>query len=147
MNPVGEELESTLQPLFHMWPASLCFKDISMVNVPAVYPILFRSVRVFERETRPPACSHPYGGAKYRTKSSPSSFFPRIASLWNSLPGACFPSSYDLPSVKRNINFYLQLLRFCISMFSPKQPFTQSGLVLNQVFWTNVQFLLWLHNN
>jgi hypothetical protein len=25
------------------------------------------------------------------------------------LPGACFPSSYDLPSFKRNVNSYLQL--------------------------------------
>ena len=44
-----------------------------------------------------------------RTKSYSNSFFPRTASLWNSLPGACFSASYNLDCFKRNINSYLQL--------------------------------------
>ena len=38
-----------------------------------------------------------------------SSFFPRTARLWNSLPSNCFPSDYDLQSFKSNINQYLSL--------------------------------------
>ena len=62
---------------------------------------------LLERETRLSACT--VAVPRCRTKSYSSSFFPRTASLCNSLPGACFPSSYDLPSFKRNINSYLQL--------------------------------------
>ena len=69
------------------------------------------SKMVFERVTRLSACSHPYTVAvpRCRAKSYSGRFFPRTASLLNSLPGACFPSSYDLLSFKRNINSYLQL--------------------------------------
>ena len=39
-----------------------------------------------------------------------NSFISHTASLWNSLPGACFPRSYNLDCLnKRNINSYLQL--------------------------------------
>ena len=69
-------------------------------------------VRVFERKPRLSTCSHPYTLAipRCRTKSYTDSFFPRAASLWNSLPGACFPPSYDLSCFKRNLNSHLQLL-------------------------------------
>ena len=67
------------------------------------------SVRVFERETWLSACSHPYTLAvpRCRTKSYTNSFFP---TLWNSLPGACFPSYYDLSRFKRNLNSHIQIL-------------------------------------
>ena len=113
VNLVGEELGSTLQPLSHRRSvASLClffryFHGKCSTSLSNLVP----PVRVFERRTRLSACSHPYTVAvpRCRTKSYSSSFFPRTASLWNSLPGACFPSSFDLPSFKRNINSYLQL--------------------------------------
>ena len=111
INLVGEELGTTLQPLSHRRSvASLClfyryFHGKCSTSLSNLVP----PVRVFERETRLSACSHPYTVAvpRCRTKSYSSSFFPRTASLWNSLPGACFPSSYDLQSSKRNINSYL----------------------------------------
>ena len=102
VNLVGEELGSSLQ--------STSVSDL----VPPV--------RVFERETRLSACSHPYIIAlpRCKTKSHSNSFFPRTASLWNSLPGACFPQSYNLYCFKRNINSYLQPLEFyCFSSCSP----------------------------
>ena len=43
-----------------------------------------------------------------RTKSHSNSFISHnTASLWNSLPGACFPQSYNLDCFKRDINSYL----------------------------------------
>ena len=36
-----------------------------------------------------------------------SSFFPRTARLWNSLPIKCFPLTYDLSGFKSRINRYL----------------------------------------
>ena len=36
-----------------------------------------------------------------------SSFFPRTARLWNSLPIECFPLTYDLSGFKSRINRYL----------------------------------------
>ena len=113
VNLVGEELGSSLQPLSHRRSvASLyvfyryfhgkCATSVSYLAPPG---------RVFKRETRLSACSHPYTQAlpRCRTKSYSNSFFPRAASLWNSLPGACFPPSYNLDCFKKNINSYLQL--------------------------------------
>ena len=36
-----------------------------------------------------------------------NSFFPRTATLWNSLPIECFPLTYDLSSLKSRINRHL----------------------------------------
>ena len=36
-----------------------------------------------------------------------SSFFPRTARLWNSLPSSCFPTCYDLQKFKSHINHHL----------------------------------------
>ena len=115
VNLVGEELGSSLQPLSHRRSvASLClfyrymyFHGKCATSVSDLVP----PVRVFERETRLSACSHPYTLAlqRCRTESHSNSFFPRTASLWNSLPGACFPPSYNVDCFKRNINSYLQL--------------------------------------
>ena len=100
VNLVGEELGSSLQPLSHRRSAaSIClfyryFHGKCATSVSDLVP----PVRVFERETRLSASSHPYTLAlpRCRTKSYSNSFFPRTASLWNSLPGACFPPSYNL---------------------------------------------------
>ena len=100
INLAGEELGSSLQPLsHHRYVANLClfyryFHGKCATSVSDLVP----PVRVFKCETRLSACSHPYTLAlpRYRTKSYSNSFFPRTASLWNSLPGACFPPSYNL---------------------------------------------------
>lgn len=39
-----------------------------------------------------------------------NSFFPRTASLWNSLPAECFPLTYNLNQFKANVNRHLLLL-------------------------------------
>ena len=39
-----------------------------------------------------------------RTLAHKSSFIPRTSQLWNSLPPTAFPESYNLSSVKSNIN-------------------------------------------
>ena len=48
----------------------------------------------------PPLLTH-VAIPRCRTESYTHSFYPRAASLWNSLSGACFPSSYDLSCFKR----------------------------------------------
>ena len=104
VNLVGEELGSSLQPLSHRRSvASLClfyryFHGKCATSVSDLVPP--DPVRVFERETRLSACSHPYTLAlpRCRTKSRSSSLFSCTTSLWNSLPGACFPPSYNLDS-------------------------------------------------
>ena len=37
-------------------------------------------------------------------------FFPRTAKLWNSLPGECFPLTYNLNRFKANVNRHLKSL-------------------------------------
>ena len=93
---VGEELGLSLQPLSHRRSiTSLClfyryFHGKCATSVSDLVP----PVRVFERETRLSACSHLYTLAlpRCRTKSYSNSFFPRTASLWNSLAWYMFPS-------------------------------------------------------
>ena len=39
-----------------------------------------------------------------------NSFFPRTASLWNTLPSVCFPDSYNLDQFKKAVNrFFLSV--------------------------------------
>ena len=113
VNLVGEELGSSLQPLSHRRSvASLClFYRYFHGKCATSVSDLVTPVRVCKCETRLSACSHPYTLAllRCRTKSHSNSFFQRTASLWNSLPGACFPPSYNLDCFKKNINSYLQL--------------------------------------
>ena len=108
INLVGEGLGSSLQTLshrrsvatlslFHRYFHGKCSSSLFSLVPP---------VRKFERATRPSASSHSYtlDVPRCRTRSYTNSFIPRAASLWNSLPSGCFPSSYDLASFKRNIN-------------------------------------------
>ena len=39
-----------------------------------------------------------------RTPSHKLSFIPRTCNLWKVLPSSCFPESYNLPSLKSNVN-------------------------------------------
>ena len=58
------------------------------------------------RTTRSSTYSHPFQVTlpNPRTLSHKSSFIPRTAQLWNSLPPTTFPESYNLSSFKSNIN-------------------------------------------
>ena len=74
-------------------------------------------------------CPHPHGrvtryfGALHdfavvvpdcKKKIYASSFFPRTANIWNSLPADCFSLRYDLSHFKSNVNRYL--LSFFLSL-------------------------------
>ena len=64
------------------------------------------------------ACSHPYTPAILGCKTkSYTNICSRAASLWNSLPGACFPSPYDLSCFNGNLNSHHQLLRVYLLLF------------------------------
>ena len=107
----GHDLASSLESLsLHRSVASLslfyryyngrCSKGLSLVVPPN---------RTFGRTTRFSAHSHPYTVSvpKANTRRYSSSFFPRTALLWNSLPVSCFPATYNLSQFKRNINSHL----------------------------------------
>ena len=105
-NLVGHDLASSSEPLsLRCSVASLslfyrynrCSKGLSQVVPPN---------RTFGRTTRFSAHSHPYTVSvpKANTRWYSSSFFPRTALLWNSLPVPCFPATYNLSQFKRNIN-------------------------------------------
>ena len=96
VNLVGEELGSSLQPLPHRRSvASLClfyryFHGKCATGVSDLVP----PVRVFERETRLSACSHPYTLAlpRCRTKSHSNRFFPTYCISLELLAWCMFPS-------------------------------------------------------
>ena len=110
-NLVGHDLASSLESLslrrsvaplslFYRYYNGRCSKGHSLVGPPN---------RTFGRTTRFSAHSHPYTVSvpKANTWWYSSSFFPRTASLRNSLPVSCFPATYNLSQFKRNINSHL----------------------------------------
>ena len=48
---------------------------------------------------------------------SVNSFFPCTAKLWNSLPIACFPFTYDLNGFRSRINRHLSFVSFFLNRF------------------------------
>ena len=96
VNLVDEELGSSLQPLSHRRSvASLClfyryFHGKCATSVSDLVP----PVRVFKRETRLSACSHPYTLAlpRYRTKNYSNSFLPTSCISLELLAWCMFPS-------------------------------------------------------
>ena len=89
--------------LFYRYYNGRCSKGLSLVVPPK---------RTFGRTTRFSAHSHPctVSVSKANTWWYSSSFFPRTALLWNSLPVSCFPATYNLSQFKRNINSHDKLL-------------------------------------
>ena len=83
--------------LFYRYYSSKCSEELaSVVPLPKTYP---RSTRActFSNSFQVAAC-------RARTAAHKSSFFPRTAGLWNSLPASVFPSSYHIDSFKRAVN-------------------------------------------
>ena len=70
---------------------------------------LTHSLKTFSRTTRLSFAAHPLTIEipNFHKTLYSSSFFPRTARLWNSLPSDCFPSDCDLQSFKYNVNQYL----------------------------------------
>ena len=69
------------------------------------------SLKTFSRTTRLSSAAHSLTIQipNFHKTFYSSSFFPRTARLWNSLPSDCFPLDYDLQSFKSNVNQYLSL--------------------------------------
>ena len=108
---VGDSLFSSLQPLSHRRNvASLsllyryyngkCSKELHEMVPPK---------RTFVRNTRFSSNVHPHFLEVETAHQNfhMQSFFPRTATLWNSLPAHCFPDRYDLFSFKRRVNRFL----------------------------------------
>ena len=111
VNLVGEQLGSFLQSLSHgrsVATLSLFYRYFHGECSTSLFNSVPR-VKLFERETWLSACSSQYTLAvpRCRTKGHAHSSFPHSVSVWNSLPGACFPSSNDLSCIKGNFNSYL----------------------------------------
>ena len=113
LNLVGPDVCSNLQSLCHrrnVASLSLFYKyfhgycsDDLKERTP--------SLKIFSRTTRFSSAAHPLTVQIPNSHKNlySSSFFPRTACLWNSLPADCFPSDYDLQSFKSNVNQYLSL--------------------------------------
>ena len=124
VNLVGLDLASSLEPLslrrsvaslslFYRYYNGRGSKGLSLVVPPN---------RTFGRTTRFSAHSHPriVSVPKVNTRRYSSSFFPRTAILWNSLPVSCFPATYNLSQFKRNINSHLST--FWFPLLLPSSP-------------------------
>mgnify|MGYP003323128865 FL=1 len=114
VNLVGYELSAGLHALSHRRDvASLClfYKyycgkcSSELADLVPPKRVTIRSTRFSERMHR-----HAVNFPKCRTNYYKSSFFPRTAALWNSLPNECFPSDYDLTAFKGRVNKFLLLL-------------------------------------
>jgi hypothetical protein len=83
--------------LFYRYYFGKCSQELaSSVPLPLTY----------SRNTRAQAIWNPFRVTipRNRTSGHLSSFFPRTSVIWNSLPPAAFPTSYNLQSFKCNVN-------------------------------------------
>lgn len=112
-NIVGPELASGLHSLAHrrdVASLSLFYRYINGRCSDELYQ-LAPPLKQFARVTRQACKAHiltvkvPACNKNFYS----SSFFPRTAKLWNSLPNTCFPTQYDLQSFKSNVNRFLLL--------------------------------------
>ena len=110
-NIIGPELACKLQPLslrrdvaslslLYRYFHGRCSSELSSLVPP---------LKTFNRRTRLSTNSHPLTlSVPVSEKSFYSrSFFPRTATLWNSLSPSCFPSEYNLHSFKSRVNRFL----------------------------------------
>ena len=111
VNLVGKELCAGLLTLSHRRNvASLCllykyyYRKCSSELADLVPPkrVTVRSTRFSEQMHR-----HTLSLPKCRTGYYTSSFFPRTATIWNSLSNECFPTDYDLTAFKGRVNKFL----------------------------------------
>ena len=111
---IGDDLFSTLQPLshrrnvaslslFYRYYNGKCSEELRSMVPPC--KTFGRSTRYSSRIQQ----DHPHflqvegNYPKYHMNS----FFPRTASLWNTLPSVCFPDSYNLDQFKKAVNMFL----------------------------------------
>ena len=111
---VGDSLFTTLQPLSHR-------RNVASLSLFYRY---YNGKCSQELQKMVPCCKTFGRNTRYSTrvqKNHPhflqvegiypkyhmDSFFPRTASLWNTLPSDCFPDSYDLDFFKKRVNKFL----------------------------------------
>ena len=108
VNLIGPELSVGLQSLLHrriVASLSLFYKyyhakcSAELADLVPPRRVNVRTTRFSERlhkyDVRPPLCKRNF----YQL-----SFFPRTASLWNSLPPNCFPPQYNIGVFKSRVN-------------------------------------------
>ena len=104
-NVVGPELSASLQSLalFYRYYFGRCLSELSeLVSLPHVRCCSTRySNRLHDFVVIVP---------HYSKEIYANSFFPWTAKLWNSLPGDCFPLTYNLNRFKANVNRHLKSL-------------------------------------
>ena len=105
---VGDSLFSSLQPLSHrrnVASLSLLYRYYNGKCSNELHEMV-PPRRTFVRNTRFSSNAHPHF-LEIETSHQNfhmQSFFPRTATLWNSLPADCFPESYNLVSFKKRVN-------------------------------------------
>ena len=86
--------------LFYKYYHGVCSSELSDLLPPSFVP---------SRVTRWSSGLHKFAVQvpHFKTTSYSRSFFPRTASLWNSLPADCFPPTYNLNLFKSKVNRHL----------------------------------------